>query len=213
MFIIIPLIVLIAALGAILYVSSRKFSYLRKLDTNHVEVGQQEIKNWKGFWLAMFPEIFQSFEKSNVAGHKSSILLEFEKLLRKLRLVSWKMDSFSNNLIHKVRTSHENSLRVQEETKVEVVDSVTATANIEQAINSPMPTADLKKEEQKLIMEIAKDPKNPKLYKLLGDLYLKLEQFDDARESYDSALRLDPEIKGVRRKLESLNKVLSTTLN
>lgn len=212
MFIITPLIVLVAAFGLMFYVASRKFSYLRKLDTNHVEVGQQEIKDWKGFWLAMYPEFLRFFEKSNVAGHKSSLLLESEKMLRKVRLASLRVNNLSDRLINKVRTSHEHHLRLQEETKVEPAPEFTHST-MEEVIQSSLPAADLKKEEQKLIMEIAKDPKNPKLYKLLGDLYLKLEQFDDARESYLSASRLDPTIKGIKRKLEALNKALSTTLN
>ena len=187
--------------------ASRKFSYLRKLDTEHVEAGQQTINDWKGFWYAMYPEVFQHFHRSQVASHKSSLLLEFEKVLRRLRLMSLKVDNFSNSMISKIRTSNEHSQKLREEAKVDTAPEFTHES-LEEAIRSSLPVSELKKEEQKLIMEVAKDPKNPRLYKTLGDLYLKLEQFDDARESYLSVIKLDPTIKGVKRKLEALNKAL-----
>ena len=45
-----------------------------------------------------------------------------------------------------------------------------------------------------------------KLYKELGDLYSKVDETDDARQSYETALELDPKDEITRKKLQALEK-------
>ena len=74
-----------------------------------------------------------------------------------------------------------------------------------------MPIADnavltLKQEEQRLIIEIAKDPKNSLLYRMLGDIYVKTKEIDDAIQSYKKAIELEPTDQSSLDKLEKLEK-------
>ena len=58
----------------------------------------------------------------------------------------------------------------------------------------------MKKEEQRLIIEIAKNPKSSSLYETLGDLYVKMNNFTDAKESYEAAIELDPSKEELKKK-------------
>lgn len=59
----------------------------------------------------------------------------------------------------------------------------------------------LKIDEQRLIMAIAKSPRDANLYADLGDVYFQLKQFDDSAESYQYCLKLDPDNYIVKTKL------------
>ena len=65
-----------------------------------------------------------------------------------------------------------------------------------------------KKEEHVLIIEIAKNPKSPELYKKLADLYILEENFSDAVEALETAMKLNPEDKKTAAKLRAVQKAL-----
>lgn len=206
MFLIIPLAVFLVSLGLIIYMSARKFSYLKKISIDHASEIEQSVNGYRGFAEAMFPEVFCYVRGVNVAAHKSTFLLEVEKLLRKLRVWFLKMDNISNQLIHKVRTSNQEiqEAELEKEREDKLAEEVPAVVRISGGISPE----ELKKEEQRVIMEIAKNPKDAQLYKTLGNLYMRLEQFQDARESFVSALKLEPQMNGIQRKLDLLEKIL-----
>lgn len=207
MFLLIPLSIFILSSIIVLYISLRKFAYLKKLNTNSdsstVEMGEVSFSQ---FMCQMFPEVFDYFRKVDVAAHKSSFLLEFEKFLRKIRLAFLKVDNVSNNLIHKIRATHIQEAQKSQE-KIEAQKLEDMFVNEVSVMTEGQ--EDFKKKEHELIIEIAKNPKNPILYKSLGDLYIKTEQWEYAKESFLSAIKLDPTIKGIKRKLELANKMSS----
>ena len=133
-------------------------------------------------------------------------LIELEKLLRRLRVFSLKIDRISDSWIKRIRrgngfgttTSAIAEKTEAEETLVLKVQSV------------PKPTLeDMKKEEQRLIIEIAKNPKDFKLYEVLGDLYVKMNNFSDAKESFEAAIELNPHNEKLQKKLSQvLEKVI-----
>ena len=106
-----------------------------------------------------------------------------------LGVMSLKMDRISDSWIKKIRRG--NSLR----TRTSVV-----AEKIEDAINpisktQPVPKItleEMKREEQGLIIEIAKNPKDYKQYETLGDLYVKMNNLSDAKESFEAAIELNP---------------------
>ena len=59
---------------------------------------------------------------------------------------------------------------------------------------------DMKREEQRMIIEIAKNPKDAKLYEVLGDLYIKMNNLLDAKESYEAAIELNPHSEELQKK-------------
>ena len=153
------------------------------------------------FISQMYPEISGWLRRINLRSHKVSLLGESEKILRKIRLLFLKFDGLTHRLIDRVRKStvHNEALLVAEE------------KNHEEKPSAIMPIADnavltLKQEEQRLIIEIAKDPKNSLLYRMLGDIYVKTKEIDDAIQSYKKAIELEPTDQSSLDKLEKLEK-------
>ncbi len=60
---------------------------------------------------------------------------------------------------------------------------------------------DLRLQEQRLILAIAKTPRDPDLYKIIGDIYTQTEEYEDAKEAYQRALKLDPDDYIIKTKL------------
>ncbi|OGN08532.1 MAG: hypothetical protein A3C61_01930 [Candidatus Yanofskybacteria bacterium RIFCSPHIGHO2_02_FULL_39_10] len=59
-----------------------------------------------------------------------------------------------------------------------------------------------------MIIEIAKNPKDAHLYEVLGDLYIEMENFVDAKESYEASIELSPQNGSLKIKLsEALEKL------
>lgn len=198
MFIIVPLLLIIGSLAGIAIIINRKLPYLKKLTPEAHEPSGNIVQEF-------FPELLTWLNSMKFKDYKQLSLIELEKLLRRLRVVSLKIDYMSDSLIKKIR-------RVNLANNLEraVMDSRTLSQSAE-----PVPTAkpseeiktdELKAQEQKLIIDIAKNPKDPQLYEALGDLYLKLNSAQDAKESYEAALELSPSDIALARKYSRLLK-------
>ena len=113
------------------------------------------------------------------------------------------MDRFSDKLIKKIRkqtsSSASGSFVKNEDTKAEpVLSAKTETDNADQKKDRAI---ELKKEEQRLILEISKNPKSPSLYEELGDLYMEAGSYKDAKESYEAAIELNAKDEKLKEKL------------
>jgi len=217
MFVVIPSAIFILSLIGILYVSLRKLSQASQLAQSQETA---TVSPTFGIFVReMFPEIFAYFGRVNMPAHKSSMLLEFEKFLRRLRVMFLRFDNLSSNLLHKVRESHLNEIqkaqekeaqKLEEAPETPVTEIKTTTVDFNTASPVPQPAPELKNKELEIIMAIAKAPKNKALYKELGDLYMELQQWGDARESFMSAIAIDPKVRGVKKKLNLANKMLAS---
>lgn len=193
MFILVPFILILASVIGISIIIFRKMPYLNKLTPEtHAE---------SDILIDLFPEFSEGFKNLKLKEYGNLWLIELEKLLRKLRVISLKMDRISDSWIKRIRRG--NSLRtitsvVFEKTETEK----TAVLKIQ---SSPKTTLeDEKREEQGLIIEIAKNPKNFRLYETLGDLYVKMNNFSDARESFEAAIELNSNNDGLQKKLSQV---------
>lgn len=197
MFIILPLAIFLISIAAIFWLAARKFVYLKKLAPGVIDNLDMVQEN---FWAEFFPEAAQHLKMAKLREYGAAILAEFEKFLRRLRLISLRIDTFMSQLVHRVRKSNAR----REETLVRETES-----EAEKDIGRPVRTGDakkqdLKEEEQRLIIEIAKNPKDAELYKRLGQVYLKTGESGDAFESFKKALELNPEDGEVKAKLEKI---------
>lgn len=203
MFIIIPLVLIGLSLVGMAVIVRRKMSYLRKLSPDAHEVGDNILEDF-------FPELFEWFNQIPWYQYRQTSLQELEKGLRWMRLAFLKIDHISVRLIQKVRHIHlstqlEHEASIQQEIPTETIapEHVTAMA----------PTLeDLKSQEQKLIVEIAQDPKNAGLYETLGDLYLKMNNIQDAKEAFEAGLGFSPDNQTLARKYSALLKKIETTI-
>lgn len=199
MFVIIPLLLFIASSVAIAVLVRQKMPYLKKLTPQAHDLGPT-------FWHDMMPEVIEGAGKIKVREHVAMALLETEKFLRKVRLVFSKFDGWAHTLIMQVRKAHRQTASQIEAAPTEEAEPVSPSAGFTPVTNvhvraKPSPEA-LKAEEQRLIVEIAKDPKNVALYTELGDVYMKLENYADAKESFQAASGLAKDDDTIKRKLE-----------
>lgn len=196
MYILIPLIIIAVSAAAMIAIVWRKFPYLKKLPVEAVHEGTD-------LWAGFFSEARHYLKKIDFGSYRDLFFKELEKFLRRLRVVSLKLDRFTHHLIDKIRINENGKeaagrLALSEESKEEIVPvAVILSAEEKQ-----------KKEEHALIIEVAKNPKNAELYKKLADLYILSENFPDAAEALKTAFKLDPDDKKTEVKLRAVIKSL-----
>ena len=175
----IPLALIVVSSLTITVMVWRKLPQLKRLPL--------ENTNGNGSFIAgFFPEVNGFFRKLNLVGYKNKFLKETEKALRAVRVVSLKMDSATNSMIHKIKKN----------------GSDTIVEEIPEEIN-------FHAEEEKLITAISEEPKNPVLYKKLGVLYSEMKNFNDAVEAFKVCLELDPADIEAQTQLKELKATLA----
>ena len=208
MFIIIPLTLLLASVIGISVIVFRKMPYLNKLTPEtHLSAqagaGEQILTD-------LFPELLEGVKSLKLKEYGNLGLTEVEKLLRRLRVMSLKMDRISDSWIKKIRRG--NSFGTKTPVVTEKIED--ATGPVPKAQSVPVVTMeDMKREEQGLIIEIAKNPKDSKLYETLGDLYVKMNNLSDAKESFEAAVELNPSSEILQKKLSQVAEKLNTKIN
>lgn len=210
MFLLVPLAILLVSLVGIVWLIGRKFVYLKKLSPEIVE--ETAVANGNGgspnFWAEFFPELAAKLEKSRWQKYKLAFLAESEKFLRKLRLVSLKIDASTNKLIHKIRQSLIHHEKMASEKMANGAGDIQGESEVKFNLAIIDKTKMLKEEEHRLIIEIAKNPNDAELYKELGKISVRLGEISDAVESFTKALELDPGDEEIRAKLERVKKKL-----
>ncbi len=193
------------SLIGILFVVWRKRLYIKKLVGVDGLSASLPIPATKKEFLSqlfsqMFPELMASFRKIKFIEYKDAWLVEAEKFIRRLRLLSLRMDRASNTLIHKIRRGYINNGKSKSaevgEITIKLPAVVVPNMKAQEVNNEEL----WKKEEQRLIIEIAKNPKGAGLYVSLGDLYIKMGAYADAQESFEAAMELDPHNEELRKK-------------
>ncbi|OGM99443.1 MAG: hypothetical protein A3B91_01190 [Candidatus Yanofskybacteria bacterium RIFCSPHIGHO2_02_FULL_41_29] len=221
MFILIPSLLILCSVLGIAIIIWRKKSYIKKLYSLDIAGGSFEMSvvngssisapagfSWKAYGADFFPEIKVLIDKLGLHKYKTIWLREAEKILRKTRLVSLRVDNFSDSLIKKIRRVHINGQLNGKTSSEELVEDKNQMIESEA---KPISPNFLKNEEQRLVMEIAKNPKNPDLYESLGDLYIEMDNFVDAKESYEAAIELSPQKESLKIKLSgALERLVQT---
>ena len=213
MYLLIPFILIIVSVGGILYIVLRKLPRLEELaeiESNSTVTGSSSgdfLENgWRHIFYDLCPEVWSWVKGVKAKEYKELWLVETEKLLRRLRVASMKMDRFSDSLIKKVRSKNYSN-NAQTYAKSDAVKHEESKSNEEVKNNE---REEFKKTEQRLILEIAKNPKNAVLYEELGDLYSEAGEHKDAKESYEAAIELNSNSEELNKKLslilEKLNK-------
>ena len=212
MFLLIPLLIIFVSILAITAIIWRKRPYLKEMITaggNNPEFNLNSNFSFMEYGEEFFPELGGLLSKIKIHKYKSIGLMEVEKFLRKTRLVFLKIDRVSDVLIKKVRKVHLNGQlkghmaeeKLHEDNSSSIISVTDNKKEIEETKTiSPI---FLKNEEQRLIIEIAKNPKDAHLYEMLGDLYIEMDNFPDAKESYEASIELNPQNSTLKQKLSS----------
>lgn len=213
MFIVIPLAILFSALLILALIIFRKRVLLNKLYLLHSS-GESDANiaggagfTWRGYFSDFFPELVELFNDPKIHEYKSLWLADTEKMLRKTRLLFLRIERLADSMIKRVRRVQSNAQLVAKSAVMEENKSSEHHQAVETAVNvHPEPgvsTVFLKNEEERLIMDIAKNPKDGKLYETLGDLYVEMADFADAKEAYEAAIELNPKEELLKQKLSS----------
>lgn len=195
MYLYLPLGIFAVSIVLIIWIIARKFVYLKKLTPEAIE----SVSGEPGFWSEMFPEIVEYFKNANFRQHGVTLLSEFEKTLRKIRLLFMKIDTFTGKAIHSVRRTTKQQEAVISK-QAERAD-IEKPAEIDPFELGEATREELKQKEQYLIIEIAKNPKDTPLYRELGSLYMRTGELEDAKQSFEKVLELNSEDETSRRKL------------
>src|SRR3989344_7001086 len=203
MFILVPLILILVSVVGISVIVFRKMPYLNKLTPEtHISVRTGVMGD---FLTDLLPEFSKGFKSLKLKEYGDLWLVELEKFLRKLRVASLKMDRMSDSWIKKIRSG--SAFSVTNTTTTDKIEDVGAIIPKEQTVPK-ITMEDMKREEQGMIIEIAKNPKDPRLYEVLGDLYVKMNNFSDAKESFEAAIELSPHNEELQKKLSQVVKKL-----
>ena len=99
MYLLVPTAFILTSLCGILYILWKKMPYLKNLSAGESQIGYS-------FWEELFPEIFNYLKKIDLSIHKQAWMKEFEKFVRRLHIISLKLDNFTNSLLYKIRTKN-----------------------------------------------------------------------------------------------------------
>jgi len=199
MFYIIPLSIALAALVVIAIIVWRKMPYLRKLTPESHEFGDTMLHDFA-------PEMMDWFASVPWRRYVQNTLVEFEKILRKARLLMSSLDNASDRVIRKVRNVHLASAKHEEAKIAQRQEEVAKQAEEPDEIDMDDPEQ-LRQEEQRLIVAIAQNPKEVGQYVRLARVYMRLANFSDAIEALEAAAKLDPADEGITKRLERARKL------
>ncbi|MCC6404869.1 MAG: tetratricopeptide repeat protein [Candidatus Yanofskybacteria bacterium] len=194
MFLIIPLsLAFVAFIGAAVIVW-RKMPYLRKLTPEAHEVGTTIFHDFA-------PEVVERVSTIPWRQYVHTVLVEFEKLLRRGRLLMSALDRASDKVIRSVRRVHQETAKQQERIEIaqELEKAKEETDTDEIDMDDP---EQLRQEEQRLIVAIAQNPKDAQLYSDLARVYLRLQNYPDAVEALEAAAKLTPDDEQLAKRLE-----------
>lgn len=193
MFFILPLSLALASLIGIIVVVYRKMPYLRKLSPEAHPAGQTVLHDYA-------PELIDWAASVPWRRFLHNMLVEFEKLLRKGRLLMSSLDRVSDRVIRKVRTVHQETAK-QQEAIVAQREEAAQQAEESDEIDMDDPEQ-LRQEEQRLIVAIAQNPKDSDQIIRLARVYMRLRAFGDAVEALEAALKFRPDDEILQKRLK-----------
>jgi tetratricopeptide (TPR) repeat protein len=198
MSLLIPAGIFLASVLGITLLVMRKFPYLRRLTPEVLDKNRDP----RGFWGELFPEAAQRLKPVKLIKHRVDLMSFFGKIVSSIRILFRKVESRMKGLAENMKRKTENDTKIiTNELKKEKAQEVAAKRASQVDGQSQ---EGLKQLEQDLIIEVAKNPKNPVIYEKLADVYVKMGQTEDAIQSMETAVKLNPENKSYQNRLHQL---------
>jgi len=195
MFLIIPFSLALISLVVVTVIVWRKMPFLRKLTPEAHEVGQTLLHDFA-------PELIERVQTIPWRQYLQNTLVEFEKVLRRGRLLMSSLDRASDKVIKKVRRAHQETARKHEQVVAERMEEATRQQEEEPDEIDMEDFDQLRQEEQRLIVAIAQHPKDVELYSRLARVYMRLQNYADAVEALAAAAKLAPEDEAIKTRLD-----------
>lgn len=210
----IPLAILLAAVLAIAVIVWRKWPYLRKLTPEAHEVGDTVLHDFA-------PEAVDWWRRLPRQQYWSALLAGIEQGLAAVRGALFSLGKASDTAVKHVRRAGQSAAREHEKAVAQIAREEEAAEKEERdpdEIDMDDPDQ-VKQEEQRLIVAIAQNPKDPALYSDLARVAMRLGAYADAVEALEQAIKLTPEehreplekrLERAKRKQEESEKLPTT---
>ena len=196
MFITVPLIVIAVATTMLVVMVLRKWPYLKKLEPDAHPVGDSLVHDLAPEAIGRVKSIdWQSLWHhglDGIEGALSGIRSAFTAIGEASERLKSSVQSVKRSVPERTET-HEPETEPERPT-------VVVPARDDEAEQERL----LREEEQKLILDIAQNPKNVELYKKLSRVYSKLDNLPDAIEALTAASKLDPDDDAMLERLDRL---------
>jgi tetratricopeptide (TPR) repeat protein len=170
MYNILPLILILISLSVIIYIISKKFPALANIDISTM----QKEKEAKTKEILMGNRLKRSFVKY------SSRFFGFLKIFSKITVRYY---NYLYKKIEKKKQDISGSSKVKVDVKEQIRRLFVEAIELKNRF-------ELKSSEQKVIEIISLDSKNIEAFKLLGDIYLQLKDFTNAKETLKYVLKI-----------------------
>lgn len=192
MFITVPLFIVASALIALAFVIWRKWPFLKKLEPDAHPVGESFVHD-------LAPEAMERARSVDWRSFWHQGLQGVEDSLKMVRSAFHAVGQASERLRSSVQSVKLSVPEPQPTGKMTEPEPprVVVPPKDDQAEQERL----LKEEEQRLILDIAQDPKNVNRYVALGKVYSKLGNMSDAIESFKTAAKLDADDASIRERL------------
>src|SRR3989338_2517166 len=142
MYLIIPFLFILGSVSGVFFIFWKKLPYLRKLSSD----ASGSDLSYYNFFESLFPGAVQFFKKIDLEEYKQLWMGEFEKFVRRLHIVSLKLDNFTNKLLHKIKTKNGSHQHKNEFGEILNKEEGSEVISVQES-----PLEILKKEEQRLI--------------------------------------------------------------
>ena len=191
---IIFLIIIVAALGVILFLVIRKFPQLANLDLHNLP--EEKIYQKK-----------REIINKRIAKSSSLLKEKFSKLLIPIGKIWGKLQLQFRIYVGKIEKllHHEQVLKIKQKNKV--VNRKESEQKIGQLIlegEQQLKDGSYEKAEEIFISAIKIDPKSAVAYRGLGDTYLAKNSMEEARQTYKFLIKMEPDDDSVLVKLAEI---------
>lgn len=214
MYIFLPIIV-ISTLGILTI-------FLRRIPDIH----QMPIHNASAFydsWLSKLPAKIKSFS----SWHFRELFFDFlEKILRKFKIMALKFENWIGSLAMGLRQKRKNGNGVavhsgsvnngdfidglnsaRKSAEIQKINAATAIP-VDITVNNKTASSNLfRAREKKILQDIMNNPQHPEAYKELGFLYLKYQNYKDAKSSFEQAIKLGCRDERVLKVFEDIDNI------
>ncbi len=194
MFEILPLIIILLALAAIIFIVVRKFPQLSNLDVENLNEERESRKK-------------KEMIEKRVEEQSKKLKEKLIKIFRPVRKIWGKLQLKFRIYFGKVERlwHHEQTAKIKEEIKdLSKEEKESKLKNIIQEANQYLVAGNLDKAEELFISAIKINVKSAPAYRGLADTYLAKGSLEEAMQTYRFLLQLDPEDDGAMVKLAEI---------
>jgi tetratricopeptide (TPR) repeat protein len=232
-----PILIVVSLVGIIVFLvkKSAKISEVREQLSREAAAGEENLAAEKGenskwqktqngllLLLEKLARLFKTFflklevrfnDWIMALRNKRNKNINAETSLKKEEEVLQKVADYPQKELPKVETKKEEETKLLPEQKpivtVAVPKEKVIRPMISEKVTSPKSKVETKSKLEELLIErVAANPKDLEAYERLGEYYMEIENFPDAKECFKQVLKLNPASRSIKYKIRRLERLL-----